>query len=155
MVVEMSSGAGYERDDRDLATLVTEVLRAFVSQLHERLDAAGYSDIRPAHGHVFYTIGAEGGRVVDMAERAQLTKQAMAKLVADLEERGYLEREPDPADRRAKIVRLTDAGWAAVRVAAAAIADIERQWAREIGEERLRVLRETLAELAARYPRTR
>jgi DNA-binding MarR family transcriptional regulator len=129
--------------------LLSAAFRAFVTQLHDCLAAAGYPDIRPAHTHVFQWIGASGARVADMAEHAQLTKQAMAQLVDDLEQRGYLERQPDPDDRRAKIVRLTEAGWAVVRVGLACIESIEHTWARQLGPDQMHALRAMLADLGA------
>src|SRR5690349_21767808 len=115
--------------------------RAFVVELPARLAAAGYPDIRPSDTDLFQWIGSEGSRVADMAERAQLTKQAMAQLVEDLERRGYVERLPDPADGRAKIVRLTDSGWGVVRAGNAAISDIESAWTHHLGPSVTRDLR--------------
>ena len=46
----------------------------------------------------------------ELAARAQITKQSMAELVAHLEQYGYVERIPDPADGRAKLVRATIRG---------------------------------------------
>ena len=43
----------------------------------------------------------------ELARRAQITKQSMSELVAHLERHGYVERVPDPDDRRAKLVRAT------------------------------------------------
>jgi len=66
----------------------------------------------PAHTAVFQHIEADGSRLTDLAERAQITKQSMGYLVDYLEERDYLERHADPSDRRATIICLTDRGWA-------------------------------------------
>jgi DNA-binding MarR family transcriptional regulator len=48
--------------------------------------------------------GGAGTTVSVLAERAQITKQSMAGLVRHLEQHGYVERRPDPRDRRAKLV---------------------------------------------------
>ena len=147
-------GALRVRDpEPNIGMLLSLAFRAFVVQLHERLAAAGYPDIRPSHTHVFQWIGGEGSRVADMAERAQLTKQAMAQLVEDLEARGYVERLPDPSDRRAKIVRLTDAGWAVVRVGNPAIQEIESSWTQVMGEQATSVLRGALQQLVTAHGR--
>jgi DNA-binding MarR family transcriptional regulator len=118
-----------------------------VRELHETLTAAGYPDIRPAHGNVFQQIGEHGARVSDMAERAQMTKQGMAELVAYLEARGYVERAPDPTDRRAKIVRLTDKGWAVVPIASSSIAQTEERWRECVGAAALAQTRAVLEDL--------
>jgi DNA-binding MarR family transcriptional regulator len=96
---------------------------------------------------VFQHIAPEGSRLTDLAERAQITKQSMGYLVDYLEQRGYLERRPDPTDRRAALVCLTDRGWAQVHAALAIIHTVERDWTRALGKERMRQLRQLLTEL--------
>jgi DNA-binding MarR family transcriptional regulator len=126
--------------------------RAVERALLRALAEHGFSDLRPAHGKVFETVRGEGSRLTDMAERALLTKQSMQYLVDDLERLGYLERIPDPGDRRAKLVRLTPRGRETVLVGRQAIAALEQRWIARLGEtkmERLRRLLEELAEEAA------
>jgi DNA-binding MarR family transcriptional regulator len=134
---------------RPLPALLNEVKELAVGELHDRLAEEGHGEIRPGHGCVFRFIDVEGSRLTDLAERAGLTKQAVGEVVSDLEALGYLERVPDPGDRRAKIVRLTDTGLDATEAAGRIFADIERRWAERFGEERLAVLRGTLEEIAA------
>ena len=85
----------------------------------------------------------------ELAERAQVTKQSMAELVAHLERHGYVERVPDPADGRAKLVRATARGQQVYAIARRFVAATEADWARRIGKERIRELREILEELNA------
>src|SRR5215467_15194486 len=84
---------------------------AAIKQVVAGLVAAGFGDVRPAHFTVFQHLPPEGMRLTALAEAALLTKQSMGYLVDDLETLGYVERVPDPADRRAKLVRLTTRGW--------------------------------------------
>ena len=86
----------------DLTTLMEAAYAAVVAAVHRRLDEAGFADIRPAHGKVVETIGQDGNRITDMAERAQITKGSMVELVDHLQRGGYVQRVPDPADGRAK-----------------------------------------------------
>src|SRR5687767_10375103 len=67
-------------------------MKAIDGPIHERLDEAGFGDIRPPHSRVFETVSGEGSRITDMAEEAALTKQSMQYLVDDLERLGYAER---------------------------------------------------------------
>jgi hypothetical protein len=53
-----------------------------------RVDAAGYTDLRPGHGCVFGTIDPEGSRLTDLAERAGMTKQTVGEVTSDLENPG-------------------------------------------------------------------
>jgi DNA-binding MarR family transcriptional regulator len=111
------------------------------------LSEAGFDDLRPAHTAVFQHIDADGSRLTDLAERAQITKQSMGYLVDYLEQRGYLERRADPSDRRAALVCLTDRGWAQVNAALATIAAVEDEWTRSLGKQRMRQLRDLLTAL--------
>jgi DNA-binding MarR family transcriptional regulator len=133
----------------NIAELLHGPFQILVDELHERLAEAGYPDIRPAHGNVFGYIRKEGSRLTELAERAQLTKQTMGYLVDYLEERGYVERRPDPDDRRAKIVRLTDEGRELIGMAREIMGRIEARWAELLGEDSMEQLRELLTELNA------
>jgi DNA-binding MarR family transcriptional regulator len=135
----------------NIGALLRDPFRMLITRLHAGLAQAGYPEIHPPHGNVFQYVGA-GCRLTELAERAQMTKQAMAYLVAYLEARGYVERVRDPTDARGRIVRLTEAGDAVVRVAQAIIAQIEAEWAARIGAEQFRTLRELLAQLPAVAP---
>jgi len=131
-------------DWRPLPPLLEEVKEIAVAELHRRLGEAGHAAIRPAHGCVFRFIDREGSRLTELAERSGHSKQAVGEVVADLEVLDYVERVPDPADRRAKIIRLTELGWEAQREALEIFADIERRWAEEVGEGRVATMREAL-----------
>ncbi len=139
---------GESRDEHpNVGILLRFLFQEVVTRVSAGLAEAGFDDIRPAHTAVFQHIKAEGSRLSELAERAQLTKQSMGYLVDYLEGRGYLERRPDPADRRAALVCLTERGWEEIRAALRIIAEIERDWARRLGQERMELLRELLTEL--------
>ncbi len=122
----------------------------FVQELARRVATTEYSDIRVTHGCVFGNIDPESGsRLTDLADRAHMTKQSVGEVVTDLEQRGYVERVPDPDDGRAKIIRLTERGHAALVVGRGLIDDIERDWAEQFGEERIAALRDALEEVTA------
>jgi DNA-binding MarR family transcriptional regulator len=123
---------------------------AYLTRLHRELAQAGYPDIRPAHGgHVLRHLRAEGSRLTELAERAQLTKQSLGYLVDYLEARGYVERVPDPTDSRAKLIRLTAQGWALTQTAEEIIVRLEAESARRLGADRWRQLRRLLQDYAA------
>jgi DNA-binding MarR family transcriptional regulator len=139
---------GSSRDERpNLGILLRNPGQEIVRRVSAGLAEAGFDDIRPAHTAVFQHIEAAGSRLTDLAERAQITKQSMGYLVDYLERHGYLERRPDPSDRRAAIVFLTDRGWAQIRAALAIIAALEEEWTRALGKQRMRQLYEILTEL--------
>jgi DNA-binding MarR family transcriptional regulator len=105
--------------------------------------AAGYPQ-RPAHSAVFAHIDIAGTRLTDLALRANMTPQAMGQLVDDLERLGYVQRTPDPSDRRAKLIMLTDKGYNCLEAAFQIISGIERRLEDLLGERELRELRAAL-----------
>jgi DNA-binding MarR family transcriptional regulator len=141
---------GESRDERpNVGILLRDPFQEIVRRIAEGLAEAGFDDIRPAHTTVFQHIKAEGSRLSELAERAQITKQSMGYLVDYLEVHGYVERRADPSDRRASLIFLTERGWAEVREALKIIAGIEQDWARRLGKQRMEQLRELLTELNA------
>jgi DNA-binding MarR family transcriptional regulator len=127
-----------------LPPLLEDAKSVGFDELHRRLAERGYSDIRHGHGCVFRYVERNGVRLTDLAELAGHSKQAVGELVGDLEAMGYVERVSDPADRRAKIIRLTSRGMEAKAAALEIFAAIEREWAERIGEERVAALRDAL-----------
>ena len=109
--------AGRERP-ANLAVLMREAFVAINDLVIARLAERGHGDVRPAHAAVFQYLDDTGTTVSVLADRAQMTKQAMAELVRHLEERGYLVRVPDPTDKRAKLVLPTDRGRDVIAVGA-------------------------------------
>jgi DNA-binding MarR family transcriptional regulator len=142
---------GESRDERpNIGILLRGPFQEVVRRVSEGLAEVGFDDIRPAHTTVFQHVKADGTRLSELAQRAQVTKQSMTYLVDYLEQRGYVERRPDSTDRRATLIFLTERGWAEVRAALGIIAAIEHEWAQRLGERRMEQLRELLAELAPR-----
>lgn len=111
-----------------LIELLKSITQAMVTELVERLRAAGYADITVTHHPVFYNIDADGTRLTELAARAGTTHQSMGELVTGLVRLGYVERRTDPEDRRARLVRLTRRGHNAKRRARAEAAAIETAW---------------------------
>jgi len=133
----------------DLARLLLEARRALAADLDADLADRGYPDLRPSHAALFLTIDRRSGsRLTDLAEQVRLTKQGMMALVDDLESLGYVRRVPDPADSRAKLVRLTARGRRAAAECRRAIQSVEQRTKRVLGDRRYETLREVLEELA-------
>jgi DNA-binding MarR family transcriptional regulator len=131
----------------NLAILLREPFRAMNEELIGRLSERGHPEVRYAHGSVFQFLDDAGTRVTVLAERAQVTKQAMAQLVGHLEVHGYVERVPDPSDRRAKLVRATARGRDVFRIVREFVAEIDARLVSRLGETKVRRLRALLEEL--------
>lgn len=106
--------------------------------------------LQPAHAGVIIHLRGGGLRLTELAERAGVSKQAMGKLVDELEAIGYLERTPDPADGRAKMVRFSRAGRRLLRDCAEIVDDIWAQYAGLVGETALCRLRDTVERILLR-----
>lgn len=127
------------------AVLLRDAFVALNDLVINALGREGHPEIRPAHAAVFQYLDDDGTTVSALAERAQMTKQAMGELVLRLEGMGYLERVADPTDRRAKLVRPTARGRAVIVIAQREGEELERRLAALLGRERLGRLTDDLA----------
>lgn len=138
----------------DIGELLEEVRTALVDAVQRRLAEAGYGDVRASHDCVFRHLTAEGRRLRDLADASQMSPPAVGEHVDELERLGYVERVPDPADRRAKLIRPTARGAAFMKAAYGALTEIEREWRKALGAEALTALRDGLAQVHALQQRS-
>jgi DNA-binding MarR family transcriptional regulator len=103
--------------------------------------------LRPAHTRLLPHIDVEGTRLTELARRLGVTKQAVGQLVDDLVGQGVLDLAPDPADKRARLVRFTPKGMAAIAQGLGVLRQLESELSRQVGAQRMRALHETLSEL--------
>ena len=122
---------------------VRHVETRVLAAVHE----AGFGDLTLAQARLMARIGPDGIRLTDLAVAAQITKQSAGFLVDQLEQAGYVARRPDPADARARLVRIGRRGERALTVARRVEREIEREWESRLGAERMAALREILADL--------
>ena len=141
--------AGQERP-ANTVLLLREAFIALNNLVVARLAERGHGVVRPAHGAVFQYLDDTGTTVSVLAERAQMTKQAMAELVRHLEDHGYVARVPDPADRRAKLVLPTDRGLEVFAIAQEGVPEIEARISSLLGPERAGYCGKTWRSSAAR-----
>jgi DNA-binding MarR family transcriptional regulator len=120
---------------------------ALADELQARLTADGFGDARFADGVVFQHLVGGPVTISVLAERLGVTQQAASKSVADLEKRGYLAREADPADARARNVVLTQRGEAVIAAARKHRAAVERQLRKALGADRVEAARVLLVEV--------
>lgn len=133
----------------DLSSLLLDAHRRLAAELSDSLAERGYGDVRPGHGAVFLHIDRRTGtRLGELAGRAGMTKQSMMQVVDDLEARGYVRRVPDPADARAKLVRLTAEGRRCTTEFRRALQSVETRTRRRLGDARNEALRAALERVA-------
>jgi DNA-binding MarR family transcriptional regulator len=92
------------------------VQRALAREVSQGLGSQGFSALAFVH--------TEGPiRIGSVAQHLGVDLSVASRQIAALEAAGYVEREPDPADRRAHRVSVTDAGRRAVRAVHRRIVD--------------------------------
>jgi DNA-binding MarR family transcriptional regulator len=111
-----------------LISLLRRTTQLMVDEISVRLAKAGFPNCPPSFHPIFENLDPDGTRLTVLAGRTGLTHQSVGEVVAELEQRGYVERVADPDDRRARLVRLTPAGRQLVRAAVTTIDAIEREW---------------------------
>jgi DNA-binding MarR family transcriptional regulator len=121
--------------------------RALESRVFEAFAAAGFDDLSPAQARVFQRIAPGGSRVTELARQALITKQSAGFLVDALERAGYVQRVSDPADGRARLVRIADRGARAIAATMPVVRQVEAEWTEHVGTSRMAQLREILADL--------
>lgn len=100
----------HARRKRVIGRLFFRAARVFQEIATERIRELGYDEYRVGDNAVLVHLELNGNRISEIAERAGVSKQAISQLVRDLESRGIVQRQPDPTDGRAQIVKFTQVG---------------------------------------------
>ncbi len=133
---------------RDLSFLSRELARG----LMEKSVARGHKGLKLNWDTVFLNLDfREGSRVVDLAQVNGLTKQAMSQIVAEIEQHGYIAKKEDPSDGRARKLKLSAKGKKLIQDSLEAYEEMEQEFERLIGREKLEAFKEIAAELAVAY----
>lgn len=135
----------------DLPLLLLQGFRVLIDGLHAELARQGHPDVRPVHGFVLQAV-ADGCSAVELGRRLGVTKQGATKHVETLEGLGYLRRDPDPHDARARIVRRTARGDDCLRRSARILGDLREGWAESLGPDRVDDLEHDLRAVTADAP---
>jgi DNA-binding MarR family transcriptional regulator len=134
----------------DLGVLASQLSSSLQEELFARLAAEGYGDLHPRHWAVLAYLDEDGVRATELARLSGRHKQIVGRLVDELEELGYIERRPDPADRRAKLVVPTERGLEQLRRGDEIVAEIEARHAAAIGGRNYAAFRDALRGVVAR-----
>jgi len=118
-----------------------------MQQLMELTKQRGHSGLKLSYGQVLSLIGPEGGRIGQMAEINDVSKQAISATATELESLGYLCREPDPNDARHRVLQFTPQGNALIADSVLSVEALEAEFAQVIGPRALKRLSKTLLTL--------
>jgi DNA-binding MarR family transcriptional regulator len=125
------------RRSRNMRQLLLRASRIVNRHVVEGLQARGYSGLRSTHTTLLSNMDLAGSSVTEAAERAGITKQAMGRLATELEEAGYIRIESDPEDGRVRALRLTAQGSKLMLDSFDVMAELERRYAKMIGDKPL------------------
>ena len=132
-----------------IGLLLRLVYQHYAQEIEAALRDAGFGDVRPAAANVFPFVPPGGITVSRLAELARVRKQSMAQAVDQLERTGYVERRPNPADHRSRLVFLTPRGASVPPVTHAAAERVEQRWAQLTSPGEFEALRASLLRLLA------
>jgi len=134
---------------RSVGQLLFKCARLLNEQAVRRVSAQpGAPPLRPSHTALVPHIPLDDGiRLTELAERLGVTKQAVGQLVEDLERFGVVERAPDPADGRAKLVRFTKRGRSGLLRGLGILGELEVELAGAIGKRSMAQLHSILLRL--------
>src|SRR5664279_6658728 len=117
----------------DLALLLLGGFRSLVDAAIVELAARGYEDVRPVHDFAMRAIAAGAYNTAELGRRLAVSKQAAAKTVAVLQQRGYVTRDADPFDARRKRLEVTGLGFEVLREGETIFNELRDQWQQRIG----------------------
>ncbi|MEU8703816.1 MarR family transcriptional regulator [Streptomyces sp. NPDC048565] len=135
------------RSGADLALLLLAGFRTLADRAAAELAERGYEDVRPVHDFALHSILSGADSASELARRMSVTRQAAAKTIATLEERGYVARRSDPADRRRTRLQVTERGLALLREGETVFDELREQWEKQVGAASVSALEETLRPL--------
>ncbi|MEU9470892.1 MarR family winged helix-turn-helix transcriptional regulator [Streptomyces avermitilis] len=135
-----------------LSAVLLAAAGELTQRIHDGVVARGFEGLRPAHGFAFSRLAPDGATATDLAAHLGVTKQAASQLVDEMERKGYVERRPHPGDARARLVVLTERGWACTRAAEEAAAEAVRPWVELLGEDEVGLLWARLSRIAPAGP---
>jgi MarR family transcriptional regulator for hemolysin len=128
----------------DLGILLGFAYQVFVEQLDARLAQRGFADLRPGFGYVFRALAERPLTATQLASQLGVTPQAAGKLVHQMLDAGYLERQPDPHDERLRWLALAPRGRRAFETAREIHQALEQRLADAVGAEHVAILRAVL-----------
>jgi len=127
------------------------VSRAHIAAVTACLAQRGYDDFPFASASLLWLLDEGGTRSTVLAQRAGVTKQAMSQLVRLMERQGYLEQITDPADTRAKRIRMTRRGEAVKTACVEVREQLNRKLAKTLGTTQAAQLEANLDAAAALF----
>jgi DNA-binding MarR family transcriptional regulator len=136
----------------ELALLMLGGFHSMTDEVIAELAGRGHAGVRPVHEFALRAIDTGADTASELGRRLSVSKQAAAKTIAAMQRLGYVEIEPDRADRRRRRIRVTPRGREMVAVGSALFDDVRERWAAQIGAQELNALQAHLGQLVTPRP---
>ena len=151
-LIKLNRGLGLLFPDEDeallmLAALMPRLSNYISNRLQELTMAKDHPLLKRNFGQVLMFIGPRGGRIQQMANAQDLSKQAISVIASELEECGYLKRDPDPEDARQVVLKFTDAGKKLIRDSVESTDQLAQEFAEVAGEQAISQIIEVMARI--------
>ena len=136
-----------DRSEVATSTLMRSARGVYAQSIRAQLHAIGINDL-PRNG-LFILAGVDtpGGPSQDLAADLGVTKQAVSQLTEVLVSRGYLERQPDPDDRRRVALELTGRGQEVIDAALLGMEAVDSKLRERVSPEQIEAMRSVLIAL--------
>jgi DNA-binding MarR family transcriptional regulator len=141
----------YKITDRNqqlpLAVLLPRLSDYTTQRLQKFTMAKGHPDLKKSFGQVLTAIGPNGGRIQQMAKTHHVSKQAISAVASELEELGYIKRDPDPDDARQVVLKFTQQGNGLLVDSVNSVDDLSTEFKEVLGTKKFTQMQESLAQI--------
>jgi DNA-binding MarR family transcriptional regulator len=128
-------------------TLMRAARGAYASSIRAQLHAIGVDDLPRNGAFMLAGIDTAGGPRQDLPAGLGVSKQAVSQAIDVLVSRGYLDRKPDPGDRRRIALELTDRGRDVVDAVVRGVDAVDLQLRERVSAEQIDAMRAALLAL--------
>ncbi|WP_406229855.1 MarR family winged helix-turn-helix transcriptional regulator [Nocardia sp. NBC_01009] len=133
----------------DFGVLLGQAYETFVRELHTHMAEHGHRMLGASYGFVLRTLAESALTASQLGERLGITAQGAAKVVDEMVRHGYVERRPDPADKRAKLLHLSDRGRDTLDAVREFHAEYERKLVARVDADQVATVRSVLGEIVS------
>ena len=137
-------------DPHELATptLMRAARGVYAQSIRTELQAIGVDDLPRNGATLLAGIAVTGGPRPDLPAGLGVTKQAVSQAIEILASRGYLERNPDPGDRRRISLALTPRGQQVVEAVVRGVESVDARLLERVPAEQVAAMRSALLALS-------
>lgn len=120
---------------RSWGKILNHLKREFDAWAMASFKKHGYHDVKMAHVPVLMNIDVGGTTNNELALRTKVSKQAMSKVIKELQQMGYIKTKEDKTDKRSVTLLLTERGKRLVLDARQRMVSLHDEFLKLLGEK--------------------